>query len=235
MRKPILSPLACAFVLAGLLPLSACVTVQSTEALKTTFDSGVVAYDLGDYPKAYKIWSGIEDQDLAAMRNVAMMLRTGTGVAKNPKRAEEIYGTAAEAGLPTAQADLADMLLKGEAGPPDPAAALPLLEAAAAADHPVAEYELGQMFEAGGLVPRDLPTARKLYAAAAGHGMKEAQNRLDAMGPPTQAPADSSVRLMQPAPAAGAPADQSVRLMRPAPAAPASPPADPAPIRPAQP
>ena len=29
---------------------------------------------------------------------------------------------AAEAGLPTAQADLADMLLKGEAGPPDPEA-----------------------------------------------------------------------------------------------------------------
>ena len=221
MRKPILSLLVCAFVLAG------CITVQSTEALKTTFDSGVAAYDAGDYPKAYKIWSTIQDQDLAAMRNVAMMLRTGTGVAKNPKRAEEIYGTAAEAGLPTAQADLADMLLKGEAGPPDPAAALPLLEAAAAADHPVAEYELAQMFEAGALVPKDLPTARKLYTAAAGHGMKEAQNRLDAMGPapaPAQAPADSSVRLMQPAPTGSEPA-----------ATPASPPAQAAPMRPAQP
>ena len=47
-----------------------------------------------------------------------------------------MYQRAAEAGLPTAQADLADMLLKGEAGPPDPKRALPLLEAAAAANHP---------------------------------------------------------------------------------------------------
>ena len=77
------------------------------------------------------------------MRNVAMMLRKGQGVAKDPKKAEELYQRAAEAGLPTAQADLADMLLKGEAGPPDPGRALPLLEAAAAANHPVAQYRAG--------------------------------------------------------------------------------------------
>ncbi len=235
MRKLLQAVPLCAFVLPALLSLTACVTVPDGATLKTTFDSGVAAYDAGDYPKAYQIWSGIQDQDLAAMRNVAMMLRHGQGVAKNPKRAEEIYTLAAEAGLPTAQADLADMLLKGEAGPPDPRAALPLLEAAAA-DHPVAEYELAQMFEAGGLVPEDPATARKLYAAAAGHGMKEAQDRLDQMGPAPASPPDSSVRLMQPAPPAGAPADQTVRLMQPAP--PVPPPAtlvDPAPIRPAQP
>lgn len=236
MRKLLQAVPLCAFVLPGLLSLTACVTVPNGEALKTTFDSGVAAYDAGDYPKAYQIWSGIEDQDLAAMRNVAMMLRHGQGVAKNPRRAEQLYGMAAEAGLPTAQADLADMLLKGEAGPPDPRAALPLLEAAAAADHPVAEYELAQMFETGGLVPRDPATARKLYAAAAGHGMKEAQDRLDQMGPAPAPPPDSSVQLMQPAPPAGAPADRTVRLMQPAPAAPAPAElADPAPIRPAQP
>jgi hypothetical protein len=227
MRKPLQLVPLCAFVLPGFLSLTACVTVHSGDDLKAIFDSGVAAYDAGDYPKAYKIWSGIEDQDLAAMRNVAMMLRQGIGVAKNPGRAEEIYGMAAQAGLPTAQADLADMLLKGEAGPPDPAAALPLLEAAAAADHPVAEYELAQMFEAGGngLVPKDPPTARKLYAAAAGHGMKEAQNRLDAMGPAPPGETDSgtgAVRLMQPAPPAEPP---PVKLMQPVP--PASAPAQP--------
>jgi uncharacterized protein len=180
MRKPLLLILICSMALAG------CVTVRNSDDLKTIFDSGVAAYDAGDYPKAYKIWSSIQDQDLAAMRNVALMLRGGIGVPKDPRRAEEIFAMAAQAGLPTAQADLADMLLKGEAGPPDPARALPLLEAAAAADHPIAEYELADMFETGanGLVPKDAPTARKLYAAAAGHGMKEAQVRLDAMGPP---------------------------------------------------
>jgi TPR repeat protein len=179
MRKT-LTILICAAALAG------CAGVTG-EQLKTSFDSGVKAYDAGDYPTAYKIWSSIDQYDLAAMRNVAMMLRTGQGVQKDPAKAEDLYQEAAEAGLPTAQADLADMLLKGEAGPPNPAAALPLLEAAAAANHPVAQFELAQMYETGqgGLVPKDETVARRLYTAAAGHGMKEAQDRLDQMGPDT--------------------------------------------------
>jgi TPR repeat protein len=188
MRKS-LAILSCAVALAG------CAGV-SGDQLKTTFDSGLKAYDAGDYPAAYKIWSTIDQYDLGAMRNVAMMLRTGQGVTKDPVKAEVLYEEAAEAGLPTAQADLADMLLKGEAGPPDPKRALPLLEAAAASNHPVAQYELAQMYETGqgGLVPKDETVARRLYAAAAGHGMKEAQARLDALGPepatasPTPAP-----------------------------------------------
>jgi TPR repeat protein len=170
--------------------LAGCAGV-SGDQLKTTFDSGVKAYDAGDYPTAYKIWSTIDQYDLAAMRNVAMMLRSGQGVTKDPAKAEDLYEEAAEAGLPTAQADLADMLLKGEAGPPDPARALPLLEAAAAANHPVAQYELAQMYETGqgGLVPQNGTVARRLYTAAASHGMKEAQDRLDQLGPaPPESP-----------------------------------------------
>lgn len=176
-----------------------CATAETSESLKATFDSGLAAYDKGDYPAAFKIWSSIDDQDVAAMRNVAMMLRKGQGTDKDPKAAEEMFQRAADAGLPNAQADLADMLLKGEAGPPDPKAALPLLQAAAAADHPIAEYELGQMYETGEIVPKDLTVARNLYTAAAGHGMKEAQDRLAALGPPPspapKAPADSGVSL----------------------------------------
>ena len=177
MRKPF-AILLCAVALAG------CAGV-SGDQLKSTFDSGVKAYDAGDYPAAYKIWSTIDQYDLAAMRNVAMMLRTGQGVKKDPNKAENLYEEAAEAGLPNAQADLADMLLKGEAGPPDPARALPLLEAAAAANHPVAQYQLAQMYESGrdGLVPKDEQMARRLYSAAARHGMKDAQDRLDQLGP----------------------------------------------------
>jgi uncharacterized protein len=173
----------------GLFLLTGCVEPQSGEALKSSFDSGVAAYDAGDYAKAYKIWSKTDDVDLAAMRNVAMMLRTGQGVAKDPKKAEDLYETAAEAGLPTAQADLADMLLKGEAGPPDPVHALPLLQAAAAANHPIAQYELAQLYESGTVVPKDMKAARKLYAASASHGMPEAQQRLKELGPDPDSPA----------------------------------------------
>jgi TPR repeat protein len=163
---------------------------ENGQQLAGTFDAGVAAYDAGDHAKAYKIWSAIADQDIAAQRNLAMMLRKGDGVKKNPAAAESMYRRAAEAGLPTAQADLADMLLKGEAGPPNPKAALPLLAAAAAANHPVAQYQLAQMYETGqdGLVPKNLDTARALYAAAASHGMKEAAEKLKALGPPAPSP-----------------------------------------------
>jgi TPR repeat protein len=178
MRKllPIL-PLVLGLATAG------CASDTTGTSLKNDFDAGVAAYDAGDYPKAYKIWSAIDDDDIAAMRNVAMMRRQGLGTAKDPKGAEDMYLRAAEAGLPTAQADLADMLIRGEAGPPDFKRALPLLEAAAAANHPLAQYELAQFYEVGQQVPRNMAVARDLYAAAASHGMKEAQARLDQLGP----------------------------------------------------
>jgi hypothetical protein len=160
------------------------------------FDSGVAAYDAGNYQQAFKIWWDLQYEDIAAMRNIAMMLRKGQGTARDPKRAEEIFQRAAEAGLPTAQADLADMLLKGEAGPPDLESALPLLQAAAAANQPVAQYQLGQLYETGAppLVVQNLDLARQLYAASASHGMKEAAARLAFLGPAPPRPAVQSTQ-----------------------------------------
>src|ERR1700748_3754234 len=132
------------------LSMAACAVENGPQA-SGPFDSRVAAYDAGDHARAYAIWSAISDQDVAAMRNVAMMLRKGDGVARNPAAAEDMYRRAAQAGLATAQADLADMLLKGEAGPPNPKAALPLLVSAAAANHPIAQFELAQIYEAGDL------------------------------------------------------------------------------------
>lgn len=170
---------------------------RSAAEIAAVFDAGVAAYDAGDYEKAFKTWWDLRYEDLAAMRNLAMMLRKGQGTEKDPAKAEEIYQRAAEAGLPTAQADLADMYLKGEVGPPSLERALPLLEAAAAANHPVAQYQLGELYETGAppLLPQNLETARQLYAAAAGHGMKEAAARAAFLGPPAAQP-------LQPAPPA---------------------------------
>jgi TPR repeat protein len=145
---------------------------------KQIFDSGVAAYDVKNYPEAFKIFSSIDDRDVAAMRNVALMLRRGEGTAKDPKAAEEMYARAAQGGLATAAADLGEMLLKGEAGPPDAKAALPWLMGAAQAEHPIAALEAGQILEEGIAVPKDLATARKLYEIAAAAGMDEAKKRL---------------------------------------------------------
>jgi TPR repeat protein len=186
MRAPNIPALCLCFA------LTACAAVQSGQELASIFDTGVAAYDAGDKERAFRIWQGISDQDVAAMRNVAMMLRKGDGVKQDLAAAEAMYRRAAEIGLPTAQADLADMLLKGEVGgTPNPKAALPLLQAAAAAKHPIAQYQLAQMYETGQVVPRDLETARNLYASAAGAGMKQAEERLKVIGPPT-APASQA-------------------------------------------
>lgn len=189
----------------------------STE-IAAAFDSGIAAYDAADYEKAFKIWWDLRYEDIAAMRNLAMMLRKGQGTEKDPKKAEELYLRAAEAGLPTAQADLADMYLKGELGPPDLARALPLLEAAAAANHPIAQYQLGQFYETGAppLVPQNLEVARQLYEAAAKHGMPEAAARSAYLGP-------SAVNTQQAASAPGTSASNPANATPATQAAPATP------------
>lgn len=214
------------FVAALLLAASPALAARSGPEIKAQFDAGLAAYDAGDYPKAFKLWMDLQYEDIAAMRNVAIMLRKGQGTAKDPKKAEEIFQRAADAGLPTAQADLADMLLKGEAGPPDLEAALPLLQSAASANHPVAQFELGQLYETGAppLVPKDLDIARKLYAASASHGMTAAADRLRVIGPPTATPqAAQPVATQQ---AAQTTAAQPATVAQPA-SQPAPPPAQP--------
>jgi TPR repeat protein len=187
-----------------LMPAGSALAAHSGPEIKQIFEQGVTAYDAGDYEKAFKLWWDLQFEDLAAMRNVGMMLRKGQGTTRDPQKAAEIYARAAEAGLPTAQADLADMFLKGEAGPPNPKAALPLLAAAAAANHPVAQFELAQLYETGqdGLVPQNLETARTLYAAAASHGMPEAIEKMKQMGiaPSPTAPATTTAAAPPPTP-----------------------------------
>ena len=146
--------------------------------LSAEFDRGLKAYDAKQYPAAFQIWWQIKDEDLAAMRNVALMLRKGLGVPKDPRKAEGILRTAAATGMPNAQVDLAEMYLNGETGPPRPKRALPLLKRAADAGHPLGQYLLGQMYEEGNAVPKDINRAAELYISSARGGLQEAKERL---------------------------------------------------------
>ena len=170
---------------------------HDSASLQRTFDSGVAAYDAGNYAEAFRIFKSIDDEDLAAMRNVALMLRRGQGVAKDPEAAEEEYQRAAEGGLATAAADLGEMLMNGEAGTPDPEGAVPWLTMAAAAHHPVAQFELGELYEAGRGVTKDIDVARQLYTEAAARDVPGAKERLAAL--PAAAPAPPSESGTSPA------------------------------------
>jgi uncharacterized protein len=160
------------------------------------FDRGLKAYDAGQYATAYDIWWKIKDEDLAAMRNVALMLRKGQGVKKDPRKAEDLFETAANAGMINAEVDLAEMLLNGEAGPPNPKRALGLLQAAESSQHPIAQYLLGQMYETGNVVPKDTNKAVELYTASARAGLKDAQERLASMGATQPQPSSKSASVV---------------------------------------
>jgi len=186
MRKS--AALPALFLAAALLGGCASDPELSGAAMQATFDDGLKDYDSGNYQAAFEKWSSIKDANPAAARNLAIMLRTGRGVKKDPKAAEQLMELAAEMDLFTAQADVGDMLLKGEAGPPDPKAAVPWLAMAAKAGHPMAQYELGQLYEQGLGVPKNIEAARVLYKAAAAGGVADAAGRLAAL-PPEPPPA----------------------------------------------
>jgi TPR repeat protein len=189
-RKPRVLTLLCGTVCACV-SFASPAAAHDPQSLQQTFNSGVAAYDGGNYAEAFRIFKSIDDEDLGAMRNVALMLRRGQGVAKDPKAAEEEYLRAAEGGLPTAAADLGEMLMNGEAGPPDPDGAVPWLTLAAAAHHPIAEFELGELYETGRGVAKDIDVARQLYTEAAARDVPGAKERLAALpsaSAPTQVP-----------------------------------------------
>ncbi|HEY1961404.1 MAG TPA: tetratricopeptide repeat protein [Rhizomicrobium sp.] len=145
-----------------------------------TFNGGVTEYDRGDYVDAYKTFLYLaERDDVAAMRNVALMKRRGLGTPRDPEGAMEYLKEAADDGLPTAAADLAEMLLYGEGGQPDPQSALPWLEQAAKAHHALAEFRLAEIYERGLFVTRDVARAEQLYADAAAAGVPQAATRLN--------------------------------------------------------
>jgi uncharacterized protein len=170
------------FVLSASTVLLGACAAPNHDEIQSRFDAGLKAYDAGDYKTAYSTWGKIDEYDLAAMRNVALMLRKGQGVDKDPKAALKMMLQAADLGLITAQADAGEMIANGEAGPPDKAAAVPWLGRAAAAGHPIAAFELAQIYEEGKAVSPDLKEACRLYRIGAGAGIAEAEKRLQVLG-----------------------------------------------------
>ncbi len=162
--------------------LSACVTnIVADKAAR--FDQATLAYDSGDYARAYEIWSELADEDdLAAMRNTAQLLRQGKGVAKDVDKAFDLYKEAAEKGFVTAMANVAEMYLSGEGTDKDPKEAAVWYARAATAGLSLAQVKLADMYDQGIGVERDPARSRALLERAARNGYGPARTRLEAMG-----------------------------------------------------
>lgn len=169
-------------IIALALALGACATNIVAEKA-SRFDEGTAAYDAGDFTAAYKIWSELaSENDLAAMRNTAQLLRQGKGVEKDPRRAFNLYLEAAEKGFVTAMANVAEMYMSGEGVEKNPQAAAAWYARAATAGLSIAQMKLADMYEQGVGVDKDPARSRALLERAARNGYAPAQEKLKAMG-----------------------------------------------------
>ena len=136
------------------------------------FNKGLISYDQGDYARAFEFWLPLaQTDDLAAMRNVALLLKDGKGVERDSERALYFFERAGRAGLVSAQVNAAFMHLNGEGTPQDYKTASFWFHAAAVAGVPAARYNLGVMYEKGLGVERDPARALAWYALAARVGI----------------------------------------------------------------
>lgn len=153
------------------------------------FEQGVAAYDAGDYSRAYELWLPLaKGRDLAAMRNVAHMLRLGLGVKADPQRALYFYEQAGEAGLGNAQLNAAFMHLGGNGIPRNEEAAADWFEKAARQGSATAQYNLAVMLERGMGRVKDPAQAQAYYNMAASEGHALAIDRVHLLAENPQSP-----------------------------------------------
>ena len=179
------------------------------------FREGVAAYDKGDFETAFNIWLPLAQQaDLAAMRNVALLLREGKGTTRDPARALWFYEEAGSKGFALAQVNAAFMHLEGDGVPKNLEAAAFWFHAGARAGSPIAQYNLAVMYERGTGVDKDMGKALGWYAIAARSGSKPALDRLAVLVPALEGPkaperAEAPAPDIVPAPAAVAAPQQT--------------------------
>ncbi len=143
------------------------------------FNSGLDAYDAGDYATAAEEWRRAADAgDLAAQRNLGHLYRWGKGVKQDLAEAARWYRRAAIAGFDRAQLNLALLHLNGQGVKRDEAEAARWLSKAAAAGNPDAQFRMAQLLETGKGVAIDRAKAYAFYGLAAQAGHKAAAIRL---------------------------------------------------------
>lgn len=168
---PIIQPRKLLLCAAALVAFAAPAAAQDVQ-------SGIAAWQAGDYNAAVQQWRPLADAGNAdAQFNLAQAYRLGRGVAQNLNLAEQWFERAARQRHEQAGASLGLLLFQnGRARE-----AMPWLQAAAGRGDPRAQYVFGTALFNGDVVRRDLPRAYGLMRAAAAQGFPQAQSQLAAM------------------------------------------------------
>jgi TPR repeat protein len=153
-----------------------CLLAVRIPAAEASYESGLQAYERGDYAQALKDWLiEAEKGDERAQHNVAVIYDSGRGIAPNPVEARKWYERAATKGLAASQNNLGMLFSKGRGVEPDQARAIELWTAAARRGYALAEFNLGLAYANGQGVEKDLGRARELFQSAAVKKLPDAQ------------------------------------------------------------
>lgn len=162
----------------GISLMVAAAAVLPAGAALADVKAGVDAWARGDYPAAVREWQGpAERGDPDAQFNLGQAYKLGRGVKADLRKAEELFGKAAERGHLQAS-DMYGLLLfqRGER-----AKALPYVRAAADRGEPRAQYLLGVAHFNGDNVPKDWVRAYALTSLAQQAGIEQAKAALAQM------------------------------------------------------
>ena len=126
-------------------------------ALKEGIDTGVDAYNRGDYEAAKKIWIKATNANSAsAQYNLGQMYRMGQGVSIDYQQAKTWYMAAAKQGHPQAQGNLGTLYYHGKLGEPNYSEAYKWLLPAAKQHNTQAQRMIGAMLYNGDGVKKDV-------------------------------------------------------------------------------
>ena len=146
-------------------------------------NSGVKAFDAGDYGRALRIWRPFAEQgDANAQFNLGLLYDYGYGMQKDHAHAVRWYQMAAERGQVEAQFQLGVMYGSSRGVLQNYVEAVRWFRIAAKQGHADAQFHLGVMYAIGRGVPQEYATAHMWFNIAAANGVDDAVQARDATG-----------------------------------------------------
>jgi len=145
-------------------------------SISPDFDSGMAAYERGDYTLAANHWQNLaEDGDPRAQYYLATLYVHGQGVPRDDALAAHWFRAAAEQGHTIAQYDTGKTVAAVHETSTDHPVQTDWHRRAAERGDPVAQYSLGFMYEEGRGVPQDYVMAHMWFSLSAKRGYEPAR------------------------------------------------------------
>ena len=140
-------------------------------AARADFETGLRAYDAGDYDAALAEWAPLAEQgDLESQFGMGIIYENGRGVGQDYTEAAKWYSSAAEGGHPGAQFNLGNIYQQGLGVPKDPSRAVYWWTLSATQGLSDAQLNLGIAYHRGDGVASDQDQAFSWFEKAAEGG-----------------------------------------------------------------